>query len=523
MRIAVGLSMLALVLAGGAAAQEAGRGVSLDVDELILDNGMRVLTVERTGVPRVFCALYWKVGSVNERPGITGLSHFFEHMMFKGTDVIGTTDAKRDRELNAKIEDVMGRIRRLKLAGLEAMRRGEPVTLTKGSAKATIREADQAEFGKLLAEYDATIAEQKKISIGEDLSKRFSQNGAFGNASTFYDWTRYFQELPANKVELFFWLESDRFLNPVFREFYPEREVVKEERRMRTESTPTGLIMEAFLSQFWQAHPYNWPVIGWMSDIDQYTYADAQEYFDTHYTPDNCTAIFVGDVKKAQIREMAKRYFGRIPRREVKRDAIVTLEPAQVAERRMVAEAESQPSLQIWWHGPSQAHADAPALDLLSIVLSGRTGRMHKHLVEGKKLALSAGASYWGMKYGGALELMCQPKEGADLAQIEKAFDEVVASVQAEPVTDRELQKARNQMLANLVRELDTNEGIGHALGHAEILSSWRDLMKTVPDTEKVTPKDIQRAAQKYFTPTGKNVLIINRKGAAGPKKDGGR
>src|SRR5262245_19312440 len=408
----IGLFVLALP----AIAQEPSKSPNFDlpVDELILDNGMKVLTVERPMSPRVFCALYWKVGSVNERPGITGLSHFFEHMMFKGTDVIGTTDPKGDRELNAKIEAVMAKIRELKLAGLEALRQGEKLSELARKSVQTIRAEDEAAWLKLKGEYDALIDAQKKISVGEHLSKLFQDNGGTGlNASTSYDWTRYFVELPANKVELFFWLESDRFLNPVFREFYPEREVVKEERRMRYDSQPTGPINEAFSSQFWMSHPYKWPVIGWMSDIDQYTYADAQQYYETHYVPENCTAIFVGGCKKEEMRALATKYFGRLPKAKAPRDPIVTLESNQVAEKRMNAEANAQPQVQIRWHGPSQAHADAPALDLLTTILSSRAGRLFKTMVVEKKLALNAFSFFEGRKYGGILQVAAMPRPDA--------------------------------------------------------------------------------------------------------------
>jgi len=300
-------ALVVLVPAAGAQETSKDAGFDLPVDELILDNGMKVLTVERPMSPRVFCALYWKVGSVYERPGITGLAHFFEHMMFKGTDIIGTTDPKADRELNAKIETVMGKIRELKLRGLEALRKGQPLSELARKSVQTIRAEDEAGWVKLNAEYDEFIKQQKKISVGEHLSRLFQDNGGTGlNASTSYDWTRYFIDLPANKVELFFWLESDRFLAPVFREFYPERENVKEERRLRVDSVATGPISEAFDAQFWMSHPYQWPVIGWMSDIDQYTYSDAQKYYETHYVPENATAIFVGGCKKEDVRALAQ-------------------------------------------------------------------------------------------------------------------------------------------------------------------------------------------------------------------------
>jgi predicted Zn-dependent peptidase len=510
------LAVFAFILPAAAQDSRKDAGFKLDVDELILDNGMKVLTVERPMSPRVFCALYWKVGSVNERPGITGLSHFFEHMMFKGTDVIGTTDPQGDRRINEQIEAVMSKIRELKLRGLEALRQGETLSDLARKSVQVIRADDEAAWLKLKGEYDGLIEAQKKISVGEHLSRLFQDNGGTGlNASTSYDWTRYFVELPANKVELFFWLESDRFLNPVFREFYPEREVVKEERRMRYDSQPTGPVNEAFEAQFWMSHPYKWPVIGWMSDIDQYTYSDAQRYYETHYVPENCTAIFVGGVRKDEMRAMAKKYFGRLPKAKAPRDPIVTLESRQVAEKRMTAEVNAQPLVLVRWHGPSQVHADAAALDLLSTILSGRAGRLHKSLVLDKKIALNTSANFEGRKYGGALAVAATPKPDGDFAAVEKELIAAVDLLKTEPVAEAELQRAKRQMTSSLIRDLDTNNGIATHLGFSEIQDSWKSMFDEIPDLEKVTAADIQRVARTYYPAEGRNVLVIRRKSAA--------
>ena len=477
-------------------------GFKLPVEEVVLENGLRVLIVERREVPRVFCSLWWRVGSVNERTGVTGLSHFFEHMMFMGTDVIGTQDFKKDGELNAKIEAAMGKIRDIKLRRLEAKRRGvEP------SAD------DEALFKALWKEYEGLVEEQKKIIIPEHLSKIFQANGGTGlNATTSYDRTNYFVELPANKVELFCWLESDRFLKPVFRSFYPERDVVKEERRMRTDSTPTGLVHEAYWARFWEAHPYRWPVLGWMSDIDQYTLADAQRYYDTHYSPQNCTAIFVGDVNPAEIKELCRRYFGRLRRAPVERDAIVTQEPEQLAESRIEAEADAKDEITVQWHGPSAVHKDSPACDLMMSAFSGRSGRLYRPLVEDKKLALEADSYFWSLKYGGVLHVGVQPREGADPAQVEKALYEIIEDVRKNGITDRELEKVRNQQMADLVRGLKTNNGISQQLGYFETVGSYKDFFAYAKALETVTAADIKRCAEQYLKSSGRNVLVIRRK-----------
>ncbi len=491
--------LLALLLL---AARPQDTGFKIPVKDFTLPNGMRVLVVERHDVPRVFCSLWWRVGSVHERPGVTGLSHFFEHMMFMGTDVIGTTDAKKDAELNVKIEEVMGRIRQIKLARLEAERRGlgtDPRL--------------EADYKTLWKEYEGHVEEQKKTIIPEHLSKIFQANGGTGlNATTSFDRTNFFVDMPANKVELFCWLESDRFLKPVFRSFYPEREVVKEERRMRTDSTPTGLIHESFNAMFWQSHPYKWPVIGWMSDIDQYTMADAERYYRTHYSPQNCTAIFVGDVRFDEMKELCERYFGRLKRSPVERDAIVTTEPEQVAERRMVAEASAQDDLSIHWHGPSGVHKDTAYCDLLTNVLGGRSGRLYRPLVEEKKLALEVQAFYESRRYGGSIVIDATPREGADVAALEKAIEGIVEDLQKNGVTERELQKARNQQLADLVRTLKSTQGVVHQLGYFETIGTFKDFDAYVHSAETATAADLQRVAVQYLKPAGRNILVIKRK-----------
>jgi predicted Zn-dependent peptidase len=497
------LLVLALWGGGGAFAQERESGFQVPVREFTLPNGLRVLVVERHEVPRVFCSLWWRVGSVNERTGVTGLSHFFEHMMFMGTDVIGTTDPVKDAQLNGRIESVMGQIRKIKLARLEAQRRGVPVD-----------PALEKEYLELRKAYESAVEEQRKITIPEHLSKIFQANGGTGlNATTSYDRTNYFVDLPSNKLELFCWLESDRFLKPVFRSFYPEREVVKEERRMRTDSTPTGLIREAFHAMFWEAHPYRWPVLGWMSDIDEYTLADAEQYYKTHYSPQNCTAIFVGDVTLDEVERLSTRYFGRLKRFPAEQEPIVTVEPEQVAERRLVAEASAQDDFSMTWHGPSGVHKDSAACDLLMNVLSGRSGRLYRPLVEEKKLALEVQAGYESRRYGGSIAIDATPREGADVGELEKAILALVAEVQEKGISGRELEKARNQQLADLVRTLKTNQGVTQQLGYFETIGTYRDLEAYVKAVESARAEDLQRCAVLYLKPAGRNILIIRRKG----------
>jgi predicted Zn-dependent peptidase len=339
------------------------------------------------------------VGSVNERPGITGLSHFFEHMMFKGTRAIGTKDIETDLKLIEKQEMVREGIRAEMVKMHERMRRGEIDDIQRPESRTP-------RYLELEKEFAALVQKQRETIIKDHLDQIYTRNGGENlNAFTSEDQTAYFIRIPSNRLELWAWLESDRLLNPVFREFYSERDVVFEERRLRTESTPLGKYDEAFNALFWQAHPYLWPVVGWASDIPMYTLAQAKDYYATYYAPNNITGVLVGDFKIAEIKPLLERYFGRIPRGKVEPPPVVTLEPAALGEQRYSASAETSPTVRIWWKGVPFVHKDAAALDLLSDILSGRTGRLYKGLVLGKQIANAATASVDIRKYAGIFTL----------------------------------------------------------------------------------------------------------------------
>ncbi len=345
--------LLLLVVPVGAAQKP-----QIDVQELTLPNGMKWLLFENHDSPTVAAGWTARVGSVNERPGITGISHFFEHMMFKGTRVIGTKDAEADLKLIDEQERVRDLMRAEMAVLRERLRRGEIDDLQKPESKTE-------RYQELERRFDELVQKQRETIIKDQMDQIYTKNGGeFMNAFTGEDQTVYFVRVPSNKLELWAWLESDRLLNPVFREFYSERDVVFEERRLRTESTPLGKFDEDFNALFWEAHPYQWPVVGWASDIPMYTLAQAKEYFATYYAPNNLTGALVGDFKIAEVRPLLERYFGRVPRGKVDPPPVVTLEPKQLAERRFNAEAETSPTVRIWWKGVPFVHEDEDALDL---------------------------------------------------------------------------------------------------------------------------------------------------------------
>jgi predicted Zn-dependent peptidase len=506
--------LLAIALAAPSVA--AAPKPQIDVRELTLANGIRWLLFERHESPTVAAGWTARVGSVNERPGITGLSHFFEHMMFKGTHLIGTRDIAADLELIAAQE----RVREAMRAEMEAMRD----RLRKGEiADLLAPESRTDRYRELEREFEALVARQREIIVEDEMDRIYTRNGGeFMNAFTTEDQTGYFVRVPSNRLELWAWLESDRLLNPVFREFYSERDVVFEERRLRVESTPLGKYDEALNALFWDAHPYQWPVLGWASDIPMYTLAQAREFFATYYAPGNITGILVGDFSFGEVKALLERYVGRIPRGKHDAPPVVTLEPRQLGEKRYLARAETPPTVRILWQGVPFVHKDTPVLDLLTDVLSGRTGRLYKGLVLGRRLANQVSAAIDVKKYGGSIAVECVVKDGKDPRAVEGAVYEEIEALGKEAVPPAELQKVKNQVKANAFRRLSSPVSIMFQLMQYEGLGDWKRI-NTYPEMlDAVTAEDIQRAARTYFTPERRTVGVFLRKEGPIPDADAG-
>jgi len=505
------LCALALALCGQALGAEKP---AIAVEELTLGNGMKWLLFERHESPTISAGWVAHVGSANERPGITGISHFFEHMMFKGTKTIGTRDIEADLRIIEEQEKVREEMRRETEIMRRHLRRGEIDDLAKP-------ENQTERYRELDKQFDALVQKQRETIVKDQLDQLYTRNGGeFLNASTSEDWTLYYIRVPSNRLELWAWLESDRLLNPVLREFYSERDVVFEERRLRTESTPLGKYDEDFSATFWEAHPYGWPVVGWASDIPMYTLAQAKDYFATYYAPNNLTGILVGDFRKAEVKPLLERYFGRIPRGATAPPDVVTLEPKQLAEKRYLAEAETSPTVRIWWKGVAFVHKDRAVVDLLTDLLSGRTGRLYKGLVLGRQIANDVSASTDLKKYGGSVQVECTVKDGKEPAAVEAAIYEELAKLQAEPVAADELQKVKNQFKANAYRRLSTPVFIMFQLLVFEGQGDWRYINTAPDEVDAVTSADIQRVAKEYLTKENRTVGIFLRKENAAAPED---
>jgi len=484
----------------------------IEVQELTLGNGMRFLLFERHESPTVAAGWVARVGSANEREGVTGISHLFEHMMFKGTRTIGTRDIEADLRIIDEQEKVQEQMRQEMGLMRDRLRRGEIDDLLKP-------ENWTPRYRELDKRFDELVARQRQIIVKDQLDQIYTKNGGESlNAGTTEDLTLYYIRLPSNRLELWAWLESDRLLNPVFREFYSERDVVFEERRMRTESTPLGKYDEAFNALFWEAHPYKWPVLGWPSDIPSISKAQADDYFAIYYAPNNLTGVLVGDFKTAEVRPLLERYFGRIPRGRQEPPPVVTLEPKQLGEKRYRAEAETSPTVRIWWHAVPFAHQDRTALDLLSDVLSGRTGRLYKGLVVGRQIANEATASIDPKKYDGVFEVECVVKEGKDPAAVEAAVYEEIEKLRDAEVPADELQKVKNQGKAFAYRRLSSPFSIAVQLLFYEGLGDWRYINSYADEVDRATAADLQRVAREHLTPENRTVGVFLRKEGAPPE-----
>ena len=496
-------ALLIYILSSAAWAQR------VPVQEIRLDNGMKVLLVQRKGSPNISAGWIAKVGSVNEHSGVTGISHLFEHMMFKGTQTLGTKNIEEDLKLNMELDRIKAELRKEEQALAQRLRVGE-------IADAKDPKVRTPRHQQLLAEFDRLNARQKDLLVRNEFDKIYTTAGATGmNAGTSEDFTIYFISVPANKLELWFWMESDRLSSPVFREFYSERDVVAEERRMRIESTPTGRYSQQFDAMFWQASPYGWPVVGWPSDLDAITREDAMSYFGQYYAPNNLTAALVGDFDPAQAEAWAKKYFGRLHRGLHEPEPVRTAEAPQLGEQRMTASAETNPEVRIRFHTVADGHKDEPAFLILTTLLNDRTGRLYKSLVLDQQVANSAFAGHEGRKYEGFFEFRGVAKPGKTPEQVEQAIYKEIEKLQTELVPERELQKVKNQQAATNFRALQSSFSLMQQLLIADVNRGWQTINTDPPKLQTVTAEDIQRIAKKYFVPEGRNVLVLNTKRAA--------
>jgi predicted Zn-dependent peptidase len=467
---------------------------------------MRLLMVERHDEPSFAGGWVAHVGSSNERPGMTGIAHLFEHMMFKGTPTIGTKNYEEDQKIMAEQERVRDEMRAEERKIRAMYRKGEIDDILKPENKTE-------RYKELEKKFNELIKQQRDLMVKDEFDRIYSSNGGSGmNAFTSEDMTAYFVNVPANKLELWMWMESERLLHPVFREFYAERDVVFEERRMRTDSTPLGKYSEEFTAMFWESSPYSWPTVGWPSDIPAISKVQADDFYATFYAPQNISLLMVGDFKPSEVEVMATKYFGRIPRGPREAPDVATLEVQQLAEKRMNAEAEANPQVDIVWHTVPFQHKDSYALEILGQLLATRTGRLYKNLVLGSGVATEAYATQVSQKWAGYFNAGGEAKDGHKPEEVEQGIYDNLEKLKKETVPPEELQKVKNNFAAGEYRRLSSNMAIFMHLVQNDGNGDWKEVNESGPRIQAVTAEDVKRVASTYFTKENRAVAVYTRK-----------
>lgn len=488
--------LLGGVFAASALGAQETPGEALPVREHILENGLRLLLLPRAGAPTVSFVVQYPIGSVNEGPGVTGLAHLLEHLLFKGTTTIGTRDFGGEVQLLNEMDRLQDSVQMERVKDL-------PNSIRMGALSRRIRSLEERASEFVVSnEFDAIL----------------SENGARNlNATTTAESTTYFVELPANRAELWFILEADRIRNPVFREFYTERDVVAEERRLRLETNPSALLYEAHLAEAFKVHPYGRPVVGSMEDIQSLSRRDVQEYFRRFYGPNNAVVAIVGDLDPEQILGWARKYLGSVPE-GMPAPLVVTQEPEQSEERRVEIVLDAEPAVRIGWRVPSALDNDAPAFAVLaSLLTGGRSARIYRRLVLQDRTAMNvvSGAGP-GRLYPGLFSIDAIPRSPHTTGEVEEAIYEEIQRLKDEPPGERELQRVRNQLEASNVRRLGSNLGLALQLAESTSLyGRWERTFALNRAMVAVTPADIQRVVRRYFREDQRTVAVL-RKSAEG-------
>lgn len=459
------------------------------VTEFTLDNGLHFIIIERHDAPVVSFYTHVNVGGIDEPVGNTGIAHIFEHLAFKGDYYVGTTDWPKEHAVIEQMDEVYKQ-------WLNESYKPNP---------------DSAFMNEKWQEFQALQDEAKQYVVNNEFSQIIDRNGGVGmNASTSWDFTNYFYSLPSNKVELWFSLESARFMEPTFREFYVEKEVVREERRMRTESNPVGRLVEDFFAVAYSAHPYGRPIVGWDSDITATTIEDAKEFYETYYVPSNITFGIAGDVDPEQMKEFAEEYFGDFRGEGKVAPPVTTIEPQQRGERRVVIEGNAQPTILLGYHTVAGTHPDYEALDLLGRVLSsGRTSTLYKKLVEEEQKALQIQNinGIPGTRYSGMFLTLIIPNQGVNLDSLEQAVYDEFDAVKEGSVTQEQLERVKTNLRASTIRGLASNTGLAQNFVATHVdRGDWRDVFQRLERYNNVTLGDLQRVASKYLIKKNRTV-----------------
>jgi len=462
------------------------------VHERRLENGMRILVVPRQ-TPTVACQLWLDVGSADDPYGMSGAAHMIEHMMFKGTRIIGTKDYSKERPL---LEEMM-RVMRL------------------FDAECRKEDSDYAVLEALKQERERLLGKLRPLQVQREIWDILKLHGAEGiNATTSFDWTVYYCSLPANRLEAWAWIESDRLKNAVFREFYSERMVVLEEMRKSIDDSAWGRAYAELRALAFVEHPYRRPIIGFENDVKFMDPMKLKKHWERFYRPSNITAVIVGGVEPKEVFELMERYFGRIKRgvEEPKRTDIV--EPKQDSERRSLIYAPFKNRLVLGFHRPELTHPDFPSLELLALILTyGHSSRLYRTLVKKKKSVTAINCWNRDSEHPDLFVIRAVPAEGRTTFDVEKQILEEIEKVAKEGVSEAELERAKRKSLFGIASSVDTNAGIAWQLGYYQTTAGdWRFIHTVEESIRGVTPEDIRRVASRYLKRTNMSVVHLLEK-----------
>jgi predicted Zn-dependent peptidase len=458
-----------------------------------LENGWTFLILPREGPPIVSFETLVDVGVSDEPAGLGGIVHMFEHMAFKGSDRIGTLDWPSEEAALREVDRLYAEL-----------------------SKARTRD-DIADHSALELAWAKAIESANALIRREEFSKLIERAGGAGslNAVTSADDCRFVVSLPSNQIELWCWLESERFQRPILREFYLERDAVLEERNMRVDSNPFGTVLEELAASAFRVHPYGRPVIGSRGDIERYDRERARAFFEAKWAPAHCTTAIVGDVDPEALIPMLERYFGRISARETERPE-VSAEPEQRGERRNLVEFPAQPLLAIGWLVPKASHPDSPAVEVAMRLLgAARSSRLERRLIrEDPQCARVFVDSGWpGERHSNLAFILAEPLEGADLTKVEAAILEEVQTLTTEGPDSDELEGVLRVARIEHLRSLRHSHMLAEGLMSAQAsLGSWRAHFHRIARLEGVTSADVQRVLRERFVQTKSNVVLLRAK-----------
>ncbi len=444
MKILISLSLIFLGSFGAIADTQPESNLSsqiqIPVEKYKLPNGLTVLLHEDRSIPSISYHTWFRVGSIHERPGITGIAHMFEHLMFKGTTKFP----------------------------------------------------------------------------GDSFDRLLQANGATNNAFTSHDYTGYFENFPSDKLELIMDIESDRMVNLVLNESIlgAEREVVKEERRLRVDNRPAGVMSEAMYRTVFRVHPYRWPVIGWMRDIASYKLDDFVTWYKTYYAPNNAVVVISGDISIPKTKAMIEKYYAKIPSQPIPENKFPQ-EPDQNGFRQQILKQPIQaPMMALGYKGVKAGEADGFALDLLSNILGqGTSSRLYKRLVYRNKMVTSVTSYNSTGLNPGIFQLRASLKPGVSTDKVQQALLGEVYRVRNQQVKPEELQKAKNQIMQAYVNSMKTIYGKAQILALNETLfGDYTVFFKDLDRYNQVTVEDIQRVAKKYLIPQKASYILLNPK-----------